>query len=68
MPRPKSNLVRYMLMLSPDDLATLDRVAETEDLRTDSGDPNRSAAARHLLRQARRRLDRAVARAEKNSG
>lgn len=68
MPRPKSDLKRYMLVLSPADIETLDRIAAAEGLLTESGEPNRSAAARHLIRAEGKRLGRRAAAAEKNSG
>ena len=58
MPRPKSDLTRVLLTLSPPHLAALDTIAAAREIRTEAGEPNRSAVVRQLIEEAVRRLEK----------
>lgn len=56
MPRPKSDLARHQVMLSPSDLANLDAIARHHGWLSERGEPSRSLAIRELAAREAKRI------------
>lgn len=69
MARPPSDLKPCSVLLSPADLAAVERIGRALEITRESrrGRPSASAVIRHLIRDAARRLDRREGKSRETS-